>query len=68
MIFIIQLFPSCWLSLKPLWLSKPTLFWVADSIWGCAKTCEYPKREDVNQYLDSGWLEARPSGSTFLSV
>lgn len=46
--------PLSWLSLKPLWFSKqPTLFLIAPSIWGWAKTFQCPKGEDLSQHLDT---------------
>lgn len=34
--------------------------------WGCAKTCQCPKGEDLSQHLDLFWLGARPLGISFL--
>ena len=31
----------------------------------CAKICWFPKREDLSQHLDTGYLEAKASGSIF---
>ena len=39
---------------------------MASSIWECAKTCQ-GFNGGGSQHQDSGWLEARPSGSSVLS-
>lgn len=62
----IQSCPNSWLSLKPLWLSKQLiLFLIPPSSWGWTKTWQCPKGEDFSQHLNSGWLEAKASGSIF---
>ena len=38
---------------------------MAPNSWGCTETCQYPKWDDISQHLDSGWLEARSSCSSF---
>ena len=42
--------PDFWLSLKPLWLSKPlSLSSVALPVWTCVKTYPCPERKDFSQ-------------------
>lgn len=67
MYLIIQFCSSSWLSVKLLWLSKQCiLILVPPSSWGCAKTCQYLKGEDVKQHLDSSQLESTALCCSFL--
>ena len=61
--------PSSWLSLKPLWMPKLSLFFlVTPSSWQCDKGSLAPQRGGSHSALDAGWREARRSSSSWESM
>lgn len=67
MSLIFQPNSSCWLSIKPLWLSKQSSWFLMALVieYVPGKSCQGPKGEDLNQHLDVSELEARSSGRSF---
>ena len=61
--------PSSWLSLKPLWMPKLSVFClVTPSSWQCDKGSLAPQRGGSHSALDAGWREARLSSSSWESM
>lgn len=52
--------------LTPLMLSSPPkVLLICPHYWRCIKTCQCSKGTNLIYHLISGWLEAKPSGSSF---
>lgn len=49
-------------------VQRAFLLLVAPTGWGGAKTCQYPKGEDLSQHLDAGWLKAELSCNSWESM